>query len=115
MQKLPPVKTLAQHFATAGAACGMEDVWHRGLLVALLTRPDDAGDPQHVGHLQRAVAVLGIERLELDRFCGFALELFHHDLAVLSLDDDAVTLAYRCARRNDNGVAGAVGWLHRVT
>ena len=79
-----------------------------------MTRPNNARDPQHVGHRQRAVAVLGIERFELDVFGVLALELLDHHLAVLGLDHDAVAFAHGRGRRHHDDVAVAVGRLHRV-
>src|SRR6185312_13275139 len=61
-----------------------------------------------------ALAVLGVERFELDRLCGLALELFHHDFAVPGLDHDAVALSHRCAWRNDDDISVAISRLHRI-
>src|ERR1700686_5290128 len=80
----------------------------------LLAGPDNARDPQHVGHRQRAVAVLGVERFELDALAGLALEFLDHHLAVLGLDHDPIAAPHRRRRRDYDDVAVAVGRLHRV-
>src|SRR5688500_17904493 len=56
----------------------------------LLARPHDARDPQHLIDRERALGMRRIERAQLDRLRGAALELPGHDLAVLGLDHDAV-------------------------
>src|SRR5262249_48904472 len=79
-----------------------------------LARPDDPRNPIDIGHCNSAVAMLGIERFELDRLCGLALELFHHDFAVLGLDHDPIALSHRRAWRNNDDIAIAISRLHRV-
>src|SRR5689334_15712039 len=80
----------------------------------LLACPDDARDPDDVRDLQYAIAMLSVERFELYRFRGLALELFDHNLALAGLDHDTVALAYRGARRDDDDVTVAIRRLHRI-
>src|SRR5262249_16964719 len=88
----------------AAMTAGETDV----LAVPLLACPHDARDPQPVGHREHALAVLGVERFELDGLGSAALELLRHHLARLGLDHDAVAAPGRRRRRDDEEVAVAI-------
>src|SRR5579872_3564556 len=79
-----------------------------------LARPKDARNPEYVRRRERALAVFGIERNELDRFRGPPFELLGHDLAAPGADDDPVAAADRRRRRDEDHVAVAIGRLHRL-
>src|SRR5262245_1626384 len=98
-----------------GGACATS--W-RGLVrescVDLLAYPEDARHPHHVADWQGALLMHRIDRHQLDRLGGTALELLYHHLAVLGLDHHAVALADRGRRRDDDHRAVGIGGLHRV-
>lgn len=84
------------------------------MLQCLLADPEDARDPDNLRGFEGADGVVGIERDEFDlRFCLTAKHLCHH-LPIACLGDDTVALAHLRARRNDDAVAFAIGWLHTV-
>src|SRR6185312_5281336 len=78
-----------------------------------LARPKDARHPVDLVDREGAVAVFGVERFELDRLGRALAQFLDHDLAVAGPDHDAVAFADRARRRDDDGVAGPVGRLHR--
>src|SRR5712671_7322785 len=80
----------------------------------LLTRPHDARDPETIFRSQQAVGLGGIERLELDRLGGLALELAGQNLARAGLDQDPVAAADRGVRRYDEDRRVAIDRPQRV-
>src|SRR3954452_21224755 len=71
----------------------------------LLADPDDPGDPFHLGGIQGALAVGGVERLQFEGLGGPPLQLHDHDLAVTGFHHHAVAAAYRGRRRDHDDVA----------
>src|SRR5262245_25008991 len=80
----------------------------------LLARPHHARDPLDVAHRQAAVAMVRIDRTQLDALGGPPLELLHQDLALTGLHHHAVAAADRGGGRDQDDGAVPVGWLHRT-
>src|SRR5687767_8596032 len=82
--------------------------------ITLLRRPDDAGDPVDILHLDALDLLCRTKGGELDGLGRLAMQDAREHVAVRRLGDDAVALADRGRGRDDDDIAFAIDGQHAL-